>query len=495
MGAAAFAAGACWLAQIWAGWPAGPPVAKTLGALAIPFVLPAVAQVALRGRLMIAGYAVTAVAVLAWALVYDPFLDLGCWRTCSRENMLLVGAWPQAARTLDLALAAFAVVFGLVTAAVAAAGYIRMSPASRRTRGVVLPSCAVAVAAWAGHGAARLAGPPESTSSPIHQAFFFATAAGLTLLAGALGWAQARAWLRRAAVTRLAQALGSAPPPGSLEAALRRMTGDPSLTVAYWLPLTGRYVDSTGAATDAAPRPGQVATSVVRDGAPIAVICHDPGGRELTERIGAAARLAIENERLRAEVLAQMADLRRSRARVVEAGDEARRRLERDLHDGAQQRLLALTYDLRLALADAPGDTTLAHALDEAQTALRELRELAHGIFPAILHEAGLGSALWSLADQAPVPVEVGEAPAGRLAPAVEQAMYLLAKYAFEAAGGPLAVAVMEDGGTLTLQVDGRVPPVPSHLADRVAALGGRLTITPDRLVAIVAADSAAAGS
>ncbi|MGN9845489.1 sensor histidine kinase [Nonomuraea sp. H19] len=309
-------------------------------------------------------------------------------------------------------------------------------------------------------------------------------AAGLSMVAGSAGWAGARAWLRQAAVTRLAQALGAAPPPGSLEAALRRVTGDPSLSVAYWLPVSGRYVDSTGAAVSAAPQAGQVATSVVRDGVPIAVVCHDPGGRELTERIGAAARLAIENERLRAEVLAQVADLRRSRARVVEAGDEARRRLERDLHDGAQQRLLALTYGIRLALADAPGDAALSHALDEAQAALRELRELAHGIFPAILHEAGLGPALWSLADQAPVPVEVGDVPGERLAPAAEQAVYLLVKHASEVAGGPLSVAVLEEDGTPSLRIDGRVPPVPGHLADRVGALGGRLTVTPDRLEA-----------
>ncbi|MFI6478666.1 histidine kinase [Nonomuraea sp. NPDC050663] len=302
------------------------------------------------------------------------------------------------------------------------------------------------------------------------------------LVSGAIGWSLAQAWLRRRAVMRLAHELGTAPPPGALEAALRRMTGDPALTVAYWLPVSGRYVDSAGASVSAEPRPDQVATSVVRDGAPVAVVCHDPGGKELTARIGAAARLAIENERLRAEVLAQVADLRLSRKRVVEAGDEARRRIERDLHDGAQQHLLALTYDLRLSSAGTPDDTAVTHALQEITTAMRELRELAHGIFPAILHEAGLGPALWSLADQAPVPVEISEVVQERFAPATEQAVYLLAAWACESATGPLGVSVTLDGDLFALRIQGRIPAVPAHLSDRVGALGGRLEPTAEGL-------------
>ena len=135
----------------------------------------------------------------------------------------------------------------------------------------------------------------------------------------------------------------------------------------------------------------------------MALVIHDAalsGARELEREIGAAARLAVDNERLRAEVLAQLEDLRASRARIVEAGDSARRRIERDLHDGAQQRLLTLSYELRLARADAEadGDEALAPLLavdgEEVQAALAELRDLAHGIYPAILTEAGLGPAL-----------------------------------------------------------------------------------------------------
>src|SRR5205814_4787205 len=131
----------------------------------------------------------------------------------------------------------------------------------------------------------------------------------------------------------------------------------------------------------------------------VAIVNHTASVAELEPELRAAIRLALENERLQAEVLAQLRDLRASRTRIVETSDAERRRLEHDLHDGAQQRLLALSYDLRLARAAAEADggrevaTLLASAGDEAQAALGELRELAHGIYPAILAGAGLARA------------------------------------------------------------------------------------------------------
>ena len=125
------------------------------------------------------------------------------------------------------------------------------------------------------------------------------------------------------------------------------------------------------------------------------------------DEIGAAARLAVDNERLRAEVLARVADLRASRARIVATADGTRQRLERDLHDGAQQQLLAASFELRQACssAAASGDAELAARLtdasEQAQQALTELRDLAHGIYPAILTEAGLEPAVRSLAERA----------------------------------------------------------------------------------------------
>ena len=181
----------------------------------------------------------------------------------------------------------------------------------------------------------------------------------------------------------------------------------------------------------------------------------------------------------------------------METGDSERRRLERDLHDGAQQRLLALSYDLRLASAQAQADgdgqsgSLLTQATDQARAALGELRELAHGIYPAILTEAGLTAALATLADGAPLSVEIRGADQGRSPAAVETAAYLLVVEALDDAAGRgasyAAVSAIQDGGRLvvTVQDDGsdRTSSM-VQLADRVGALEGRLTVGPTRLQA-----------
>ena len=187
----------------------------------------------------------------------------------------------------------------------------------------------------------------------------------------------------RFAVARLAAELGEAPPPGRLRAALAEAVGDPSLEVAYWLPATGRYVDASGRPTEPPKsEPGRAVTPIVRAGEPVALVGNDSSvldGRELVEQIGSTARLAVDSERLRAEILGQLADLSASRARIVETSDRERRRLERNLHDGAQQRLLAVSYELRLALEDAraDGDDGLAsHSRRPSRTRARRSPEL-----------------------------------------------------------------------------------------------------------------------
>jgi signal transduction histidine kinase len=230
----------------------------------------------------------------------------------------------------------------------------------------------------------------------------------------------------------------------------------------------------------------------------VALVVHDAAfleGRALEREIGSAARLAVENERLQAEVLAQLEDLRASRARIVETGDAERRRLERDLHDGAQQRLLALSYDLRLARAAVKADgnrelaTLLASAGDEAQAVLGELRELAHGIYPAILAEAGLAPALATLADQAPLPVDLGQMLPERYSAPVETAAYLAVSEGISDAAGRKATLVSVDVASedqhLVVQVrdDGAAGASQLlHIADRVGALGGSLEVRPHSL-------------
>jgi signal transduction histidine kinase len=179
----------------------------------------------------------------------------------------------------------------------------------------------------------------------------------------------------------------------------------------------------------------------------------------------------------------------------VETGDAERRRLERDLHDGAQQRLLALSYDLRLARAQAQADgdtqtgSLLTQATGQAQAALEELRDLAHGIYPAILTEAGLALTLATLADAAPLPVELRDVAEGRYPAAVETCAYLLVAEALNDAAGRsashISVSTLQDHERLvvTVEDDGtRRTTALAQVADRVGALDGRLTVEPTRL-------------
>ena len=294
---------------------------------------------------------------------------------------------------------------------------------------------------------------------------------------------------RAGAVSALFERLGGV----SARDALAEALGDDTLTLAYWLPDQQRYVDAEGRTV---VLEGAV-TEIERDGAPIAAIVHDPAlleERELVRTAGAAAALALENERLAAEVRARYDDLRAASARLVAAGDAARRRIERDLHDGAQQRLVSLSVTLNLARKNVEPGSQAANLLDSAMTeltaGLADLRELARGIHPAVLTERGLDPALQSLAARAPLPVSVSASVEGRFAPAVEAAVYFVvmealtnvAKYASASAAevtveqvdGHVMIGVQDDG------VGGADPSAGTGLAgiaDRVAALGGRLVV------------------
>jgi signal transduction histidine kinase len=224
-------------------------------------------------------------------------------------------------------------------------------------------------------------------------------------------------------------------------------------------------------------------------------------------------RLAVENERLQSEVERQLAEVRASRARIVEAGDAERKRLERDLHDGAQQRLVSLSLALRVARmklgddADPAMRLGLEQASEDARLALAELRELARGIHPAILTEAGLGAALESLADRSAVPVSVEGATGERFAPIVERTAYFVVSEALanvnKYAGGTRAsVRLGRDDGCLTVEVsDDGVGGADTArgsglrgLADRLAAVDGTIAIDSPpgagtRLVAVIPLD------
>jgi signal transduction histidine kinase len=276
---------------------------------------------------------------------------------------------------------------------------------------------------------------------------------------------------------------------------MARAVDDPGLRIAFWLPDPGRFVDANGRpAEPLAPGPGRTVTSLVRRGQRVAVIDH-LATVDIDREAGPALRLAADNERLRAQALAKVEELRASRTRIVETGDAERRRLERDLHDGAQQRLLALSYDIRLARASAmeDGDAEaigqLDAALADAQVVVEELRDVAHGIYPAVLGEAGLSTAFEMLADDERLRVELTDGVARRFGEAIENAAYVLVADAIDDAAERgarrLSIESIEGDGRLVVTVtdDGtpRTGPL-VQLADRIGAVGGRLEVGPAEL-------------
>ena len=309
------------------------------------------------------------------------------------------------------------------------------------------------------------------------------------------GLARSRSW-RAGAIGDVLEVLGEAPGRGRLRDALREALGDPTLTLAYWLPERREYVDADG---HAIVLPERGVTDVEREGRCVGALVHDPAlgedDPELVRAVASAAALAVENERLDAELRARVEELSRSRSRLVEVALDERRRLERDLHDGAQQRLVALSLQLGMVESKLEQDPAavrdlLAGARAEARAALDDLRELARGIHPAVLTDRGLPAALESLADRAPLPVEVVSVPSDRLPDAVEAAAYFVvaesltnvAKYAQAThasvsvgrANGVALIEVRDDG------VGGADPAAGTGLrglADRLAALDGRLEV------------------
>jgi signal transduction histidine kinase len=282
-----------------------------------------------------------------------------------------------------------------------------------------------------------------------------------------------------------------------LQRALARALGDQSLRIAFAVPDSGAYVDAAGAPV-AVPAPGgdRAIASVRRDGHEVAALVYDAAldeDPELVEAVGAAASIALEHEALHAESRARLAELRASRERLVAAGDAERRRLERNLHDGAQQRLVAIAMQLRL-LQNRLGDDESAAQLvtsasDELAESLAELRELARGLHPAVL-EHGLGSALSALASRSTVPTAVSCETGGRLPEPVELAAYFVAsealtnvaKYAHateatvrvSCADGQARVEIADDGVGGADETGGTGL---RGLADRVEVLGGHLHV------------------
>ncbi len=437
--------------------------------------------------LVIAAYVLVPLAPVPALLVSTPADYTDCGRDCPR-NLLLVSRDEGWSHTLLAAGSAVVMTLCLLLFWRLAAKWRAAGPAGRRSLTPLLAAGVTSLLFVVGYAATK-------TSALLTLSFLSFAVAPFAFLAGL---ARAEVAHSRGVRSMLAR-LPELPAREDLRDALARALGDPALSLAYWLPESGRYVDAAGRPVEL-PSGGdhaRAATAVSRDGRPVAVIIHDRAlldDAETVRAAGSAVALLLENQRLDAELRASVVELHASRARLVDAGDAERRRLERDLHDGAQSRLVALALNLRLARAEfddaSPTAALIDASIDELRQSLDELRELARGIHPALLSDRGLEPAVRSLAARAAVPVDLIGAPGGRLPAAVETAAYFVvsealtnvAKYAqaehatvrMERAGGRLLVEVSDDG------VGGALASAGSGLSgqtDRVAALNGVLDV------------------
>jgi signal transduction histidine kinase len=445
-------------------------------------------------RIVAAAYLLTTVCVFPLYLFADPH-SLGC--SGCPDNVLLV----DDNKTLVTTLGAVVNVVGAIVVGATLVVLVRRwrgaTPAQRRllvpvySAGVAVAILLIVTVLFAASG----------FSDDTTMAVFVAAMVPFTLVPYLFLATLIRArMIQSGAVGELMGRLSETPRRGELRDALARALGDPTIELVYWLPDDGRFVDAAGQTYEPPhPRTGRSFTRVEHDGECVAAIVHDPvlmeEQREHVNAIGAAASLALENERLDAELRAKVDELRASRERMLQIGLEERRRLERDLHDGAQQRLVSMALNLRLArsqLREEPetAEQLLEGAGEELDAALDELRELARGIHPAVLSARGLDTALETLAHRSPVPVQIGALPGERLPEAVELVAYYvvaeaLTNVAKYAAATHAAVDIERQNGRLVVQVtdDGVGGADPSGgtglrgLADRLAVIEGRLEI------------------
>jgi signal transduction histidine kinase len=326
---------------------------------------------------------------------------------------------------------------------------------------------------------------------------FYVTEWARAAVAVALAAGLVRLRRTRSAVVDLVAELGHDAPPARLGDALSRALGDPSLTLVPWSAAAGRYVDDEGGPVDLSVEPpGRAVTRIENRGEPVAAIVHDAALLEdpgLVNAVVAAVRLTIDNEQLQAELEAQLAEVAASRSRIVAAGDTERQRIERDLHDGAQQRLVTIALALRLAEARLAGDATpevravLSKTVLDLQEAIDELRDLARGIHPASL-ESGLCAALESLVDRSPLSVRLDVRLNGEPPSAVAHTAYFAVSEALtnivkHANAYEVTVRAVTCDGTIRVQVtddgDGGADADNGTglrgIADRVAAVGGTM--------------------
>jgi signal transduction histidine kinase len=489
-GALLVAANLSWLVTAWDN-PAAPAWIFAAGRI-LDTAWPALVAHALLRRygpvgrgvraLLVSAYACTIGLDFAVSLIFDP-ISAGC-ADCP-ANPLLLADTPRLAARLDQAAALAGPVWAILLAGALAARLYRSTSARRRieapmtTVGVLL----LAVVA-AGYVRAAVRGLPE-----IDDAVLWAIEAGmLLLLALTTAWPALSLARTRQRMARLVVQASAVPPIGGLGGVLGTALHDPTARLLYH-----RHGEDDEHLIDAAGNPAQPRaelTPLTRGSETIAYLDH---GEPLLDREGAVivqvARLSLDHERLHAERVAQLRELRASRERIVAVADRERRRLERDLHDGAQQQLVSLALSLQLAeLAPPPvsadgSKTLLADAETEVAAGLAELRTIARGLYPRELADEGLESALETFAESDPTPVDLDCNLPDRLPHAAESAAYftvarLLATRSYEPTQGR-AIHAWQDGNQLHVELHGSARTDDLTAAeDRVGALGGTVERT-----------------
>jgi len=477
------------------------PVAFTIGNLSQGIYTAAVAHLGLAwpsGRLrsrfecgvVIAEYAQNVGISLAAMMFWNPAFS-GCNAGCPR-NLLLLGS--GGSRPVLNAISTVGGFTGIVLTAIVVTLIVRHWRAARGwSRRAMVPLVWLGLAVGAEQ---ILTGGALNLSLPNLVSFGLAP---LVMLAGPALFviSTVRARTAGGALGTAIVALEPEASPGRLRDALARALGDSTLQLAFLQPDGTGYLDTSGQVVEVSrPDTGRAVVPVA--GSDGAVLVYDQGLElepQLVRLTAAAASMALEHARLQAEVEAQLEQVRASRARIVEAGDAERRRLERDLHDGAQQRLVTLSLALgmardRAAEADPELGALIESASKEAREALTELRELARGIHPAVLTQTGLAGALQALVERSPVATTITEVPDGRFPAAIEATAYFvvseaLANVAKHAMAGGAQVAIGQRPGRLVVEVsdDGAGGARPEGgsglrgLADRVASVGGVLRV------------------
>ena len=491
----AIAAGISWYLAGWSNPGTGSAVVFTTG-LALGALTPAVvAHLGLafpQGRLggfasrtcVAAGYGIGLLGLGIFpALFLDP-ASTGC-SACPQDLLAVARSSDMVRGVATLSILASAAVAG-VSAVLALAGLSRATPPARTVRLPVVFPAAAYLAAFAIRG---LHDAPSGFLGLDDVDGAIWTIEGLALIALALGIA-AR-WLRarrvRSRIATLVVEMAQPAPPGGVREVLSSLLADPQLMLAYPTD-AGRYVDLSGATIDPSPTSGRMITPLVRGEEVVALLDHSASVGDDPDQLDEALRtahLAIDNERLTALARARVEEVRETRRRVVTARDAERRRLERDLHDGAQQRLVALAIELRLRRGAAGSDGTeperafFERAEGELSIAIDAVRDIGHGVYPSLLAEEGLAAAVDALSEESPARYEILAIPEGRFGTAVESAAYdLIAEAPIAAGATRVTVRVEHQPSSLILRVthdgDGRFEL--GVLAERVAALGGRVS-------------------